>query len=180
MQMFPTKSFLDVYSSVDDFVTDYGSLGFPKTITSDNYKVLYYLLVSKYGNSPIANADETQFKIKLQSIIWQYGPAWEIKLDIQDKIRNLSDEELLKGTAAIYNHALNPSEMSSETTTLDIPELRYVDSQNTTNYKKSKLDAYSDLWSMLVNDVTEVFINRFKNLFQLVAVPTFEGYESEL
>lgn len=177
--LYSTKSFSDIYGSVDTFVSDYGTLGLPKTISDDNYKVLYYLLFAKYGNSPIANWDETQFKIKLQSIIWQYGPTWETKLDIQDKLRNLDEDDLLKGTAAIYNHAMNPGELNSETIADDITQLKYIDNQNTTNYKKSKMDAYTQLWEVLVTDVTESFINRFKNLFQIVAVPNFPGFASE-
>lgn len=176
--IYSTKLFTEIYSSVDEFVKDYGTLGFPSTITSDNYKILYYLLYAKYGNSPIANADENQFKIKLQGIIWQYGPSWEARLDIQSKLRNLTDDEIFKGTQAIYNHASNPGELESETT-VDLPELKYIDNQNTTSYKKSKMDGYTQLWDLLVADVTTQFIDRFKNLFKVIAVPTFLGYESE-
>lgn len=176
--IYSTNTFSEIYSSVDTFISDYGTLGLPTTITEDNAKILYYLLFAKYGNTPIANSDVTQFKIKLQSIIWQYGPTWETKLDLQNKLRTLSDDELFKGTQAIYNHAMNPGQLESETT-VDLPELKYIDNQSTTNYKKSKMDAYTQLWDLLVTDVTNAFIERFKPLFRIITVPTFLGYESE-
>ena len=37
--------------------------------------------------------------------------------------------------------------------------------QNTTNYKKSKLEAYTQVWMLLESDVTQDFLNRFKPLF---------------
>lgn len=67
--IYSTNTFSEIYSSVDTFISDYGTLGLPTTITEDNAKILYYLLFAKYGNTPIANSDVTQFKIKLQSII---------------------------------------------------------------------------------------------------------------
>lgn len=70
-----TKKFTDIYESVNDFIYDYNNLQLPKTITVENAMILYYLLYSKYGNSYITNMDENQFKFKLFSIIWQYGPT---------------------------------------------------------------------------------------------------------
>lgn len=73
---------------------------------------------------------------------------------------------------------MNPGQLESETT-VDLPELKYIDNQSTTNYKKSKMDAYTQLWDLLVTDVTNAFIERFKPLFRIITVPTFLGYESE-
>lgn len=72
---YSTRTFADVYGSADDFSADYGKLGLPKTISDTNLSNLFYLLYSRYGNSPIANHDENQFKVKLQAVIWQYGPT---------------------------------------------------------------------------------------------------------
>lgn len=182
MQMIPmysTELFQDIFPTYEVFKLDYDGSKFPKTITDDNYKTLYYLLFARYGNNPIANLDVEQFKVKLQSIIWQYGPSWEKRLDIQDKIRNLSDDDILEGAKAIYNHASNPGELEAETT-IDLPELKYIDNQNTTNYKKSKMDAYTQLWDLLVTDVTNEFINRFRPLFKQFVRPEVNYiYESE-
>ena len=207
MPMYSTKNFEDIYDSVDTFMADYGTLGLPKTISDQNAQILYYLLFSRYGNSPIANYDENQFKVKLQAVIWQFGPTWEKRLDIQDKLRKLTDLELSTGTtttnvstgtssgnstdtgSAIKNHALNPGEINSQITTLNGPELTYIDQQNTDKMtgsstisnedsrnssqtiKKSKMDAYMQLWELLDNDVTNEFLAKFQKLFKQFVRP---------
>lgn len=215
--MYSTKNFEDIYDSVNTFMADYGTLGLPKTISDQNAQILYYLLFSRYGNSPIANYDENQFKVKLQAVIWQFGPTWEKRLDIQDKLRKLTDSELSTGTmttnvstgtssgnstdtgSAIKNHALNPGEINSQITTLNGPELTYIDQQNTDKMtgsstisnedsrnssqtiKKSKMDAYMQLWELLDNDVTNEFLAKFQKLFkQFVRPETRLIFESDV
>lgn len=141
---YSTRLFTEVWEDVDTFMTDYHELaeGLPNKIKDDNAKVLYYLLYSRYGNNPIANYDVMQFKMKVMSIIWQYGPTWERRVEIQDTLRGLSEDELMAGSKSIYNHAFNPS---NEPSTSSMTELDYINDQNTTNYKRGKLEAYSTL-----------------------------------
>ena len=76
--MFPqydTKLMTEVWSSASDFLTDYQAAGIPTTISTANATTLYYLLYARYGNTPIANYDENQWKYKMFSIIFQYGPT---------------------------------------------------------------------------------------------------------
>lgn len=163
-----TKKFTEIYESVNDFIYDYNNLALPRTISVDNAIILYYLLYAKYANNFITNIDETQFKYKLFSIVFEYGPTWEKRLDIQKKLREISDDDLLKGAKAIYNHAYNPS---TEPSTQTLTELTYINDQNTTNYKKSKMDAYTQLWNLLATDVTEAFLDRFSVLFKKFISP---------
>ena len=167
-QIYNTKTFTDIFVDYSTFKTEYTSTQkFPMLIDAadsvshvSNLQILYYLLYSKFGNSPIANLDENQFKTKVGAIIWQYGPAWEKKLEIQDDIRDLTASDLLTGSYAIHKHAYNPATEPSN------DDLNYVNDQNTTQYKKSKMDAYGQLWNLIVTDVTEEFLARFKPLFQ--------------
>ena len=146
--MYDTKKFTEIYDNVDKFISDYFTINLGGLTTNqpqEEYGLLpklYYLLYAKYGNTPIANFDENQFKYKLFSIVFMYAPTWEKRLEIQSKLRNISENDLLVGSKAIYNQALNP-----ETTpkTSDLDELDYINQQNTTNYKKSKMDAYAQL-----------------------------------
>ena len=177
-----TMLFSDIWNNANDFLTDYTSAGvFTSPVTEngvvvkagtklsdDNIVLLYYLLYSKYGNNPIANRDVNQFKFKVFSIIFQYGPTWEKKLDIQESLRALGEEDIQKGSKAIYNTALNPSTQPS---TGSLEELGYINSQNTTNYKKSKLEAYGQLWVLLDTDVTGDFVNKFKVCFKQFVRP---------
>lgn len=73
----------------------------------DALQTTYYLLYAKYGNSPIGTTDKEQFKYKIFSVIFEYGPSWKQKLNIQQYLQNLdiTSEEILKGTQSIYNSA---------------------------------------------------------------------------
>lgn len=183
-QMYETKTFAELFDDYSDFKTEYTSTQkFPMVIDAadttthvSNLQILYYLLYARFGNSPIANYDENQFKTKVGSVIWQYGPAWEKKLDIQADVRALTADDLLQGSKAIHNHAYNPA---TEPSTGDLEELDYINDQNTTQYKKSKMDAYAQLWGLVVTDVTEEFLAKFKPLFKTFVKPGTYLYESE-
>lgn len=179
--MYSTKLFTEIYENVNDFIYDYNNIGLPKIISVENCSTLYYLLYAKFGNSPIANYCEKQFKIKLFGVIWQFGPTWEKRLEIQAKIRGLKDDELVIGSKAIYNHAFNPGEIASEgaSSTTRQPELQYVNDQNVTNYTKSKMDAYMQLWDLLDTDVTNEFLKKFEGLFKKFVMPGTYLFEED-
>ena len=167
-----TKLLCDIYGNVDDFIKDFndiGKLGSSTTpIAETTAKTVFYLLYAKFGNNPIANNDEQLWKFKLFSVIWQYGPTWEKRLDIQKKLRTMSDEDLMAGSKQIYNHAMNPA---TDPTTADLDELDYINDQNTANYKRGKLEAYATLWDILKIDVTNDFINKFTVCFKKFVAP---------
>lgn len=165
---FRTRTFADIYTNLVDFQTDYTENGIPKTLTDENLKTLYYLLYARYGNSCVASSDENQFKYKLFSTVFMYGPAWQKRLEIQGKLLGLSDDEIVKGSTAIHNSALNPSTTPSMQS---IEELDYINAQNTTKYKKSKIEGYATLYGLIESDVTEEFIGKFKKLFITVVEP---------
>ena len=168
---YSTVLFTDIWEDAESFKEEFAESPFAgciSTTTPDNVSLIYYLLYSKYGNNPIANNDETQFKFKIFSLIYQYGPTWEKKLSIQATVRGLTEADIMTGAKAIYNHAFNPGTAPS-TSSLD--ELTYVNDQNTTNYKKSKLEAYSILWGMLDDNLTAKFINRFNICFKKFVFP---------
>ena len=130
--------------------------------------LIYYLLLSNYANSVIASDDENRFKYKVFSTIFQYGPTWAKELETQKAIRELSLDELQEGTRNIVNAAANPSTTPS---TQDTEELPYVSNQNVSKIKRSKVDGYALLLSLLKDDVTESFMNRFKPLFLNIVEP---------
>lgn len=165
---FDTKLFSEIWEDKDEFLTDYNGIGIPTTISSTNATTLYYLLYSRYANSPIANFDEEQFKYKVMATIFQYGPTWEKRLAIQQSLRGLTEADLLQGAKAIYNHAFNPGQAP---TTSSLTELDFINDQNTTNYKKSKMEAYAQLWDLLAVDVTGEFLNKFQKCFKQFVQP---------
>lgn len=173
---FDTVRFTQIWNNVSDFIDDYTDQnedfdnGIPQKITVANATTLFYLLYARYANNPITNFDVTQWKYKLFSIIFQYGPAWEKRLAIQDRLKQLTetDPEFRKGSKAIYNQAMNPA---TEPTTATLTELTYINQQNTTNYNKSLMDAYAQLWGLIDTDVTEDFLKKFQKLFKQFVKP---------
>ena len=116
--MFPqydTKLMTEVWSSASEFLTDYQAAGIPTTISNQNATTLYYLLYARYGNTPIANYDENQWKYKMFSIIFQYGPTWEKRLDVQNTLRGLQISDLIDNGSfhELFSHS--GSESSSKT-----------------------------------------------------------------
>ena len=181
-----TKKFGDIWSTPNDFIIDYLGNGVPTTIPTDvqngtdqgSVINLYFLLYARYGNDVIASSDLQRFKMNLFAIIWQYGPNWAKNLEIQSKLRKLTDDEITQGSVQIYNQADNPSTDPSTDTS---EYLQYIKSQNTSINKKGKLEGYALLDSLLKRDVTQEFLNRFKPLFKTVVEPEelllYEDYQ---
>ena len=118
VEMFPqydTKLMTEVWSQASDFLTDYQNAGIPTTISNQNATTLYYLLYARYGNTPIANYDENQWKYKMFSIIFQYGPTWEKRLDIQTTLRGLQIADLVDNGSYRALSSQSGSETSSKT-----------------------------------------------------------------
>ena len=165
---FRTRTFQDIFPNIDKFLESFNNIGIPKKISDESATTLYYLLYGKYGNSHIASSDENKAKYRIFSIIFMYGPTWEKRLEVQEAIRNLTEDELRQGSRAIYNHSFNPSSAPSTQSTEELPT---VNDQNTTNYKKSKADAYLMLWDLLKTDVTESFLYQFSKVFLKIVEP---------
>lgn len=160
--------FTDVYPDATTFVNDYTTSAIPTTISNDTATTLYYLLYSRYGNSVIAASDTNRFKYDLFATIFSYAPTWEKRVDIQNKLRELSDAELFTGQTTINNHSYNPSTAPS-TSTLD--ELTTINEQVTQKGKRDKLTAYTELSKALWTDVTEQFLDKFQKLFLIILQP---------
>lgn len=169
IQPLENLTFAQVWPNYAAFKKDYDELivGFPQTTSplSDNsIMTTFFLLFAKYGNNPIAGNDVGQFKMQIFSIMFSYGPTWERKQKIQEDLRNLSEEDLLRGAKQIYNHAFNPN---SEPSTSTLEELTFINDQNTSNHKKSKMEAFAILWGSLHAEPTTEYVNKFKKFFSI-------------
>ena len=162
------KRFTDVYERVEDFLADYKDCGIPTTISDSSAQTLFYLLYGSYGNDIVASSDINRFKYKLFSIIFQYAPNWEKQLEIQNKLRGLTEDDIRLGSRQIYNTAQNPSTEPSTDTT---DELQYINNQNVTKNQRGVLEGYATLLSLLRTDVTQEFLNRFRKLFLTIVQP---------
>ena len=139
-------------------------------LTSNLPKTLYYLLYARYGNSSIASSDENQFKYKVFMTIFEYGAAWRIRLQLQEKLLNtkVDGTEASHGTIMYYNHAENPDTAPG---TGDFQALDGISSQNTSNVKRGKLEGYAMIGSLIDTDHTQWFLDKFKKLFIKVVTP---------
>ena len=176
-QVYRTNTFQEIWDSAAKFVSEYKANGIKTTISDENCTTLYYLLYAKYGNNPIASSDENRFKYAVWATIFKYGPTWEKRLEIQDKLRALSEDDLLRSGKSIFNHAYNPS---TEPSTGSLDELPGINEQNTNQYVKSKIDAYGSLMELLRTDVTEQFLGEFKKLFKICLVENPLLYVTDL
>lgn len=171
---FRYRKFNEIFTNVNDFIEVYNDSNIPKVLPVEGSEygadvtTLYYMLYARYANSPIASSDETQFVARLLLTIFQYAPTWSKRLELQNKLRNLTDEDLLKGGKAFYNHALNPSTAPVNDTTEALPK---IDDQSVTSYLKSKMEGYSILASLLETDVTREFLDQFEVLFNPLVMP---------
>ena len=145
----------------------YNESPFPKVLKEESAELIYWLLVARFGNDHISSTDTTRFELRLNSIIWQHGPRWEKMREVQERMKelDLDSNDVLVGTTAIHNLSLNPS-IAPTTDTLD--ELTTVNQQNTTKYKRSKIEGWSMLVGLMREDVTENFLYRFRELFSAV------------
>lgn len=136
--------------------------------TKGTMTTLYYLLWARYASSHIRSDYPQQWKMKVMMTVFEYGPTWSKRLEIQEKVRNMSDEEIQKGTIMTYNSAMNP-DGAPTTDTWDT--LQGINSQNKNLYQRGKLDSYAYIDQILKADVTRDFIEKFKKFFDIMAAP---------
>lgn len=137
-------------------------------MTNATMTTLYWLLFARYGSSHIKSDYPNQWKYKVFSTVFMYAPTWAKRLDIQYAVRGLTDDEITKGSAAIYNNAMNPD---GAPTTETWDTLQGINSQNVTLHKRGKLEAYGMVDSLLKTDVTKEFIDKFSKFFLQVVSP---------
>lgn len=176
---FESKKFVDIWPNVSTFLADVGykndngeieqagTIGIPPLLKKSDLETLYYLLYGKFRNSQVAYSTTDLFKTQMGATIYVNGMAWSKKVEIQKKLFDLSldDKDLLSGATIIYNNSSNPSSAPSTGTT---DELNYVENQNVTKNKRSKLDAYDYLTNLMNEDVTTWFIDKFKRHFTYI------------
>lgn len=165
-----TKTFCDVWGDAESFITDVKESGmFTVNALSDtSLTTIYYLLYAKYGNSHIANSDENQFKYRVYSILFTQGAAWEKRVEIQQTLRQMSEDELRKSSTNINNHSYNPATPPATSSDEALP---YIDAQDQNHKVKSRIEGYATLLTLLEDDITTQFIDSFKPLFISFVLP---------
>lgn len=175
--------FCDIWKTDSEFLTDWRGSGINQyalsneKLLTDDIRLIFYLLYSRYGNSSIASNDINRFKYRTFELIFQYGHTWKRKRELQRNLEQLTEPEIRDGSKAIYNHAYNPGTPPSTATQY---ELTAINEQNTSIYKKGNVDAYAALWQMLNANLTNEFLDKFKVLFTKVTAPVYGlGFKRE-
>lgn len=172
-----TRTFADVFPSEEDFTENFTESPLNTVEVQELLPTLYYLLYARYGNSHSVYSDENQFVFGIFSTIWQWGPAWAKELEIQKAVRAATKERDENGNPIfqlsgkeIYNHSYNPSTEPSNST---LEELQTINSQNTSNKKKSPMEGYATVLALLEKDVSESFLDKFKKHFIKMIAPDY-------
>ena len=178
-----TRSFADIFPTFQEFQDAWNDTVFSKQAVAlsttipeggsnapANLNLIYELLLARYANSTIASSDENRFTLQCMSIVFQYGPAWIKRLEIQHTLHemDLTSDDFLRGTEQIFNTSLNPSETPS-TNTMD--HLNTINQQNVNITKRDKFKALAILEELLKTDITGAFLDRFRILFRVIVSP---------
>ena len=145
---YDTKLMTQVWESAEDFVAEYADNGIPTTISNENAALTYYLMYARYGNNPIANLDENQFKYKVWSVIFQYGPTWEKKLALQSDLRTMTLQNMLKDGGSTELGNASGSKTITETGTNGNTRTLNTTTANTGSSTLSHTGTITDVGSM--------------------------------
>ena len=155
--------FEDIWESSTAFVNAYHNQSLPQELKDETITTLYYLLYGRYGSDCISGTNVRQWEYRFWGMVFQYGPAWEKRLEVQKRVRELSEDDLRDGDLSLNNLAYNPG-TAPETTSTEV--LTGIAQQNAGIKKRSILGGYSMLESLLATDVSEEFLEHVKDLFK--------------
>lgn len=170
------KLFKEVFDNYATFKTSWELTPFAtytegsetKHLLSDGtLQQLYYLIYARYNESHIVATNVEQWKARFWSITFQFAPTWQKRLEIQQNLRDLTENEIRTGIVQKVTRGFNPSTIPSGPNTGD-QEIDSVDSQSLMKYSKGKLEGYSNLTDLLKTDVTVNFLAKYKPLFRTV------------
>ena len=175
-----TRSFSEIFPSYTVFEDTWRSTTFSAQAVAligtrgetniTSLSLIYELLLARYANSTIASSDEGRFMLQCMSTIFQHGPTFLKRLDIQHMLHemDLKSEDFLVGSTQIFNTSFNPSQSPTSQT---LTELDTINQQNVTKQKRDKFKALAILDELLRSDITEDFVSKFKYLFRVVVTP---------
>lgn len=179
-QTYPTMTLADIFPKFADLSTFYTQTGLPNRFLDYqdyNLETAYFMLMSEFASAHIKSTSVDLFKLRFAKLLFEYVPVWQREMYFQSKLLTMSDEELIKGSRTVHNHANHPGSVPS---TASLEELTYIDNQTTSNYVKNVPEAIREHIYSINYNPTEEFINKFRGLFSDVMYSsTTHYYESE-
>lgn len=171
---FRTRTFYEIFPDLEAFREALNETPFKTVLQTRGdeppfpIEIAYGLLFARYGNSHSSFSSEAIFRYNIFSTLFMYGPSWAKRLQIQQKVRQMSEDDAIAGATIIYNHAQNPNTVPTTQTT---EELDYINDQNVHKHRRNKLEAYANLIALVDTDVSEEFINKFRKFFIQIIAP---------
>ena len=164
MYKYNSKTFNEVYESYDSFKASLEKYGFDFSNFPETYlKLLFVMLTARYGDREVLGySNMYRWEMKLQYVIYTYGSEWYTKLQIQDELLKLSDDDLKRSNVTIQNVADNPATSPDSST---IEELTYINKQITNATKRDKLSILLLKYRSIGSYANEEFLKKFENLF---------------
>lgn len=167
-----TRTFSDIYPNSAEFIADrtkYASVIPADIVTDDDLEMIYILLLSKYADAHIASKNEQMFHVKMFVSVGSYAPGFLKNIEIQRELEKmaLDSDDLLNATSSIVNHADHPATDPEMDYTEGLP---YIDSQDTSNIRRGKMEAMMYLNGSVKRDLYSQFIERFEPLFQKIVI----------
>lgn len=159
--------FKDIFENYNVFDAEFELSGFKDAtnLTAANAQIMFSVLYAKYCNSTLASIDSLRFKAQFFSMIFQYAPAWQKKLAIQNIIYAMDEDDVTILNENVFNSAQNPSTAPS---TDAFTPLSKIDTQNATRTKRNALSGWAQLRDLVESDFTNEFVKKFQRLFIVI------------
>lgn len=167
---FLTKTLFQIYPNIGDFSSDLPTFANSEinSLDEDQIKELYFLIVSKYGDSNIRYTNEYLFRINLfKEINNKYPKVLAWKRD-QKTLRDTDIEQFRIGGRMVQNTgAHNTSDVNTDT----MDGIDQLDMQTITNSQRGDLAVLQDRLTAYRVGEEDRFVNSLSNLFVVIIAP---------
>ena len=134
----------------------------------------YVALIGRYGSSHIRYAVVIQFECAFFTIMSEALERLRVKLRVNTRLRNLTEDEALGGEKVISNNATNPD---TEPSTEDNEELPYINGQTVQKGTIGKVKGLYDWKHSVGGQAYNEFLDGFRSLFRVVLIEEETIYE---
>lgn len=166
-----TRKFGEIWVDEPTFTAEMFKLmtdAYDTTLTEAQCKRLFYELSARFTGSNVRYTDEFQFKLRLGSIMSQYGPLYFSNLELVAQAQGTELDQFMTAGKTLMNAAQNNATLPGVGTDQELP---YVNSQNVVNTKRAIDIALDAKKSFLRDEFTKQFYTRFNELFISIIYP---------
>lgn len=158
------KTFLNVYPTVDDFLSEYQKNHFViEGVSNQELTDVYYSLMSEYMESEFKyRYSIDMIHLALFRTLRDQYPAYKKRLEIQKKIFDLTMEDILSGGIFINSGMDNTDSNNIDPLNTELP---YTRTKSLQKRQYSQIDALGRNYASIISGLTADFIESFRDLF---------------